>query len=157
MMAEKSINNITKIITVFIFFMFFTFISFFIVKKMDSVTSDGLLYAIINIPNLIAESIVESINNELILRNVIISQQSLENITFALKTYWMSSTLSGYCVATCFLGSGLFETPFKIVFCPVISPLVMPIIIIIAVISFIKNIVFLVKPVHTNTKSITCK
>lgn len=138
MTAEKSINNITKIITIFIFFMFFTIISFFIVKKMNSVTSDSLLYAIINIPNLIADSIVESINNELILRNVIISQNLLENITFALKTYWMSSTLSGYCVATYFIGCGLFQTPLKIVCCPVISPLLMPIIIIIAAILFVK-------------------
>lgn len=145
MTTEKSINKISTITIMFISLLVFTVISICIVKKMDNTTSEGLLYAVANIPNLIAESIVESVNNELIKKDIIISQQLLKNLSFAFKTYWMSSTLSSYCIATYFIGCGLFQTPLKLVCCPLISPFLMPVIIIIAIILLIKNSVYLLQ------------
>lgn len=144
-MTDRSTDKLSKITMMFILWIIFIIISFFIVRKLDNSSDSSFIFAIADMSNMFAQNIIEAFNKLLIQKDIILSEQMLINITFAFKVYWMSSTLTGYCVLTYFMGIGILQLAIKLVFCPLISPLVMPIVILIAVISFIKNIIILIK------------
>lgn len=155
MTTDKSTDKLSKITTMFILWLVLMIISIFIVKKLDNTESSSFIFIIAEMSNSLVEGLIGSINNELIRNDIILSEQTMSNIIFAVKVYWMSSTLTGYCVLTYILGIGIFQLALKIIFCPLITPLVMPIVFLIAIITFIKNIVLLTKPVHVNSRKMT--
>lgn len=154
MNKNDPLYKLSKIATMFVLWIIFVVISFFIVRKLDNSDSSSFLLSIADMSNRLAESLVESVNEELIRNGILFSEQTLSNLIFGTKVYWMSSTLIGYYVATCLFGIGILHFFMKLVFCPLISPLVMPIVFLTATISFIKNVVLLIKRLRADSKKV---
>lgn len=152
MNKNDSLDKLSKIATMFVLWIVFVIISVFIVKKLDNSDSSSFLFSIAEMSNGLAEGLVNTVNEELKRNDILFSEQTLSNSIFGAQVYWMSSTLIGYYVATCLLGIGILPFALKLVFCPLISPLVMPIVFLIATISFIKNVVMLIKRLRNDKK-----
>lgn len=154
MNKNDSLDKLTKIATMFVLWIIFVIISVFIVRKLDNSDSSSFLFSIAEMSNGLAEGLVNTVNEELKRNDILFSEQTLSNLIFGAKVYWMSSTLIGYYVATCLFGIGILPFVLKLVFCPLISPLVMPIVFLIATKSFIKNIVLLIKTARVDSRKI---
>lgn len=103
-------------------------------------SGDGFIYnALIGFPKDMATSFI----NDVIARNIEISEQVQEKLISFLGVYWVTSSLCGWAVATKTFGIGLVQFIFEFVFCPIVSPLIMPIVILVKVISIIKNVIIL--------------
>lgn len=139
--CDEAINKLTNATYILLIIFVFTIITILVLKYSSR---EGFIYdALIGMPQGIAKSFIDVINERLMLKDIAFSEKAQETLSYIISVYWVTSSLCGYAVATKTFGIGLIQFIIKFVFCPVISPLVMPIVVFVKVISVIKNLIIL--------------
>lgn len=136
--TKKIFDKLVKVIWFFVILIIFSIIGFFITKKLEDPTNDGILWSFLGIFKVFVDP-----TRELLINLNLLSPEN-QFFTTSFTVYCIASSVGGYYVATRILGIGLIQGILKWIFCPLISPLIMPFVIIVEFISLIKNSIILI-------------